>query len=88
MVGRKDNLPALHASIKGIARAKSKLSPDGTWKNHLPLAGNAGLHGKSIVPREGLGAQHNLFSGSDSASSILNAAGSPWLRISRVFLLT
>jgi hypothetical protein len=59
MVGRKDNLPALHASIKGIARAKSKLAPDGTGKNYLPLAGNAGLHGKSIVPREGLGAQDN-----------------------------
>jgi len=48
-------LPAFHASVEGIAGAKSKLSPDRTGKNHLPLAGNAGLHGKNILPREGFG---------------------------------
>jgi hypothetical protein len=50
-------MPAFHASVEGIAGAKSKLSPDRTGENHLPLAGNAGLHGKSILPREGFGAQ-------------------------------
>jgi hypothetical protein len=59
MVGRKDDLPALHGSFESIARAKPKPSPDRTGKNHLPLAGNAGLHGKNILPREGLGAQYD-----------------------------
>jgi len=57
MAGGKDNLPAFHAGVEGIAGAKSKLSPDGTGKNDLPLAGNAGLHGKNILPHEDVGAQ-------------------------------
>ena len=66
MAGGKDNLPAFHASVEGIAGAKSKLSPDGTGKNHLPLAGNAGLHGKNILPREGLGTQDGVRNRSTS----------------------
>ena len=57
MAWGKDDLPAFHAGVEGITGAKSELSPDGTGENHLSLAGNAGLHGKNILPREGLGAQ-------------------------------
>ena len=63
MAGCKDNLPAFHASVEGIAGAKSKLSPDRTGKNHLPPAGNARLHGKNILPREGFGAQDGCGTG-------------------------
>ena len=55
MAGDKNDLPTFHVGVEGIAGAKSKLSPDGTGKNDLPLAGNAGLHGKNILPRRALG---------------------------------
>ena len=38
MAGGKDNLTAFHASVEGIAGAKSKLSPDRTGESHLPFA--------------------------------------------------
>ena len=57
MAGSKDNLPALHGGVERIAKTKSEFSPDGHGKNHLPLAGNAGLHSKNILPREFLGSQ-------------------------------
>ena len=57
MAGGKDDLPALHVGVEGIAGAKSELSPDGTGKNDLSLAGNAGLHGKNILPRRAHGEQ-------------------------------
>ena len=82
MAGGKDNLPAFHASVEGIAGAKSKLSPDGTGKNHLPLAGNAGLHGKSIVPREGLGAQHDC--GAAALKSAASCTLLSWERLQDV----
>ena len=54
MAGGKDNLPAFHCSVEGIAGNKSKFSPDEPGKNHLPLTGNAGLHGKNILPYQDL----------------------------------
>ena len=57
MAGRKDDLPAFHAGVKGVAGTKSQLAPDWTGKDNLPLAGNAGLHGKNILPPWGLDPQ-------------------------------
>jgi hypothetical protein len=53
MAGGKDDLSAFHAGVEGIAGAKPEFSPDWAGKNDLPLAGNAGLHGKNILPQEG-----------------------------------
>jgi len=50
MTGAKDDLPALDARIEGISGPKSQLSPDGTGKNNLPLAGDTSLHRKNILP--------------------------------------
>lgn len=57
MAGGKDNLPAFHGSVEGIAGNKSKFSPDEPGKNHLPLTRNAGLHGKNILPYLDLNSQ-------------------------------
>jgi hypothetical protein len=48
--GREDDLPALHASIEGVARAKSELSPDSAGENNLPFAGDLSSHRKNILP--------------------------------------
>ena len=45
-------MPALHFGIEGVAGTKSESSPDRPGKDDLSLAGNAGLHGKNILPHE------------------------------------
>jgi len=50
LLRNKDDFSVLHASVERVPGAKSKSSPDRTRKNDLPLAGNASLHGKNILP--------------------------------------
>ena len=46
-------MSAFQIRVEGVAGAKPQLPPDGAGKNHLPFTGNAGLHGKNILPCEG-----------------------------------
>jgi hypothetical protein len=63
MTGNKDDLPAFHAGGQGVAGANSEFSPDRAGKDYLPLAGNACLHGKNILPHKRLGAARARRSG-------------------------
>jgi hypothetical protein len=48
---RQHNPPIFDIGVQRITCPNIKLAAKRAWKNHLPLGGNLGLHGKTILPR-------------------------------------
>ena len=47
---RQYNTPVLYIGIQRITWPNIELPAERPWKNDLPLGGNFGLHGKTILP--------------------------------------